>query len=103
MLSHGWLGHLSVHHRGRQRGGCRARRLLEWPKQGNSGDLYYTGYVITPYLNGVAQPPISVAGGATYYLGSGLTKGASYRFTVALRNSRVVGPPSALSPIVVPT
>ncbi|MCU1499406.1 MAG: fibronectin type protein [Acidimicrobiales bacterium] len=75
---------------------------LDWLTNGNSG-AGITGYVITPYLNGVAQAQINVSGGATYYLGSGYTTGSSYRFTVALRNSRGVGPPSAQSAAVVPT
>ncbi|GAA3200069.1 fibronectin type III domain-containing protein [Actinocorallia longicatena] len=61
-----------------------------------------TGYVITPYVAGVAQAPQTFSGTATTRTVTGLTAGTSYTFTVAAQNAAGTGPPSAPSAAVVP-
>ncbi|MCB0963985.1 MAG: DUF4214 domain-containing protein [Acidimicrobiales bacterium] len=73
---------------------------LSWSAPADGGSAI-TGYRIVPYRNGVAQAPIDV-GTATSKAITGLTDGASYRFTVAARNSVGLGPASDLSDAVVP-
>ena len=56
-----------------------------------------TSYVVTPYVNGVAQPPVTVqAPGASYTL-SEPQPGVSYTFTVASTNAAGTGSASAQS------
>jgi RHS repeat-associated protein len=62
-----------------------------------------TQYVITPYLDGVAQTPVSTGSPATTYSVTGLTQGASYTFTVAAQNCLGTGSATAQSTAVVPT
>ncbi|WP_214109611.1 DUF7927 domain-containing protein [Acrocarpospora catenulata] len=61
-----------------------------------------TGYVVTPYLNGVAQTPVSYDASTTTRTLTGLTAGASYTFTVAAVNAIGTGTASAQSNAVVP-
>ena len=60
-----------------------------------------TGYIVTPYLNGVAQAPQSYGAATTQTL-TGLTAGASYTFTVAAVNAIGTGSASPQSAAVVP-
>jgi hypothetical protein len=69
---------------------------LVWPAPANNG-APILGYRIIPYAVGVAQPAIIVSGTATTRYITGLSDGASYRFTVAARNAVGYGPPSAKS------
>ena len=55
------------------------------------------GYVVTPYLGGVAQTSKLVPGKGTTTVVKGLTNGASYTFTVTAENGRAGGPPSAMT------
>ncbi len=61
-----------------------------------------TGYIVTPYLNGVAQAPQSYGATATTQTLTGLTAGASYTFTVAAVNAIGTGSASPQSAAVVP-
>ena len=55
------------------------------------------GYVVTPYLAGVAQTPVLIPGRGTTTVIKGLTNGASYTFTVAAENGHALGATSAMS------
>jgi nitrous oxidase accessory protein NosD len=72
-----------------------------WTVPASNGGAPITGYKITPYAAGVAQPAIVFNSTATTQQISGLTDGASYRFTVAARNVVGFGPPSAQSPAMI--
>ena len=61
-----------------------------------------TGYIVTPYLNGVAQTPLSYGASTTTQTLTGLTAGASYTFTVAAVNAIGTGAASPQSAAVVP-
>ncbi len=61
-----------------------------------------TGYVVTPYLNGVAQTPLSFGASTTTQPLTGLTAGGSYTFTVAAVNAIGTGAASPQSAAVVP-
>jgi parallel beta-helix repeat protein len=63
----------------------------------NNGGAPILGYRIIPYAAGVAQPAHIYNSAATAQFITGLSDGASYRFTVAARNVVGYGPPSALS------
>jgi len=58
------------------------------------------GYIVTPYLNGVAQTPTLVPGKGTTTVIRGLTAGATYTFTVAAENGAVAGPASPMTAAV---
>ena len=58
------------------------------------------GYVVTPYLNGVAQTPTLIDGQGTTTVIRGLVEGDTYTFTVAAENGLVVGPASVMTPAV---
>jgi len=61
-----------------------------------------TGYVVTPYLNGAAQTPLSYDASTTTRTLSGLTAGGSYTFTVTAVNAIGAGLASPQSAAVVP-
>ena len=67
----------------------------------SNGGSHITGYVITPYIAGTAQTPVTV-GKVTRYLVTGLTNGTAYTFTVAAINANGTGPASAPSNSVTP-
>jgi hypothetical protein len=56
-----------------------------------------TGYVVTPFINGVAQTKRSYASTATTEAVTGLTNGTTYTFSVAGKNANGTGPNSAAS------
>ena len=60
-----------------------------------------TGYVVTPYVGGVARRPIVFHSSATGQLITGLTSGTTYNFTVAAVNAYGLGPASPLSKVPV--
>ena len=74
---------------------------VTWVAPATSGAAI-TGYVVTPYLAGTAQTPVSFDASATTRTLTGLTVGGSYRFTVAAINTYGTGTASAQSTAVVP-
>jgi hypothetical protein len=62
-----------------------------------------TGYVITPFVAGVAQAPRTFLSTATTQTVTGLTSGTSFVFRVAATNSRGTGANSAPSNVVTTT
>ena len=67
----------------------------------NNGGAPILGYRVIPYAAGVAQAAHIFNSAATTQLITGLTDGASYRFTVAARNVVGYGSPSAQSPAMI--
>ena len=59
-----------------------------------------TGYIVTPYLSGVAQAPQSFNSTATSVVATGLTNGQTYTFKVTAVNSVGAGTPSSFTPSV---
>ncbi|MEJ5255823.1 MAG: fibronectin type III domain-containing protein [Acidimicrobiales bacterium] len=53
-----------------------------------------TGYVVIPYIGGVAQAPQTFSGSSTTLTVTGLTNGTAYTFRVAAVNARGTGPAS---------
>jgi hypothetical protein len=75
---------------------------VRWTAPATANGSPITGYVVTPYLDGAAQPSRSYPSTATSQAVSNLLNGRRYTFRVAARNARGVGPRSAASsPIVV--
>ncbi len=62
-----------------------------------------TGYVITPYLAGVAQAPASAGPGATSQTISGLANGTTYTFKVSAQNATGSSPAVVTAAIKVGT
>ncbi|WP_157521701.1 DUF7507 domain-containing protein [Herbidospora cretacea] len=75
---------------------------LTWSPPASNGGSAITGYVVTPYLNGVAQTPVSYSSTATTQTVTGLTAGAAYTFTVTAVNAAGPGLPSTPSATVTP-
>ena len=65
-----------------------------WQVPVSNGGSPITGYVITPYLAGVAQPAHVFNSTATSEFVTGLTDTKSYQFTVAAKNAVGTGPKS---------
>ncbi|WP_329426066.1 putative Ig domain-containing protein [Streptosporangium sp. NBC_01495] len=74
---------------------------VSWTAPASNGSAI-TGYVVTPYLGGVAQSPVSFDASATSRTLTGLTAGATYTFTVAAVNAVGTGSASPASNAVVP-
>jgi hypothetical protein len=55
------------------------------------------GYVVTPYLGGVAQTAKLIPGHGTTTVMTSLTNGLAYTFTVAAENGSAAGPASAMT------
>ena len=70
---------------------------LSWSPPGNNGGSGVTGYVVTPYLNGVPLAPQTFLSIATTQTVVGLAIGTAYTFTVQARNAVGTGPASAPS------
>ncbi|WP_051752255.1 putative Ig domain-containing protein [Streptosporangium amethystogenes] len=74
---------------------------VSWTAPAGNGSTI-TGYVVTPFIGGVAQTPLSFDASATNRTLTGLTAGSSYTFTVAAVNAVGTGPASAASSAVTP-
>jgi hypothetical protein len=73
---------------------------LTWASSANNGAAI-SGYVVTPYKAGVAQPARVFNSTAKTQNVGGLVNGASYTFKVAAKNARGTGPQSTASAAVV--
>jgi titin len=77
---------------------------ITWTAPADDGGSAITGYVVTPYIAGVAQMPRSYNSAATSEVVSGLQNGTTYTFKVAATNARGTGPQSTpSSPITLGT
>jgi large repetitive protein len=74
---------------------------VTWTAPAGNGSAL-TGYVVTPYLGGVAQTALNFDASATTRTLTGLTAGGSYQFTVAAVNAYGTSAESARSAAVVP-
>jgi hypothetical protein len=77
---------------------------VSWTAPADGGSPL-TGYTVTPYLGGVAQPATTVTGNppVTSTTVPGLTNGSSYTFTVRATSALGTGPESQPSNAVTPT
>jgi titin len=73
------------------------RATVSWTAPSSNNGAGITGYVVTPFIGGVAQTPRTFASTATSQQITGLTSGTAYTFRVAATNSRGTGPNSAAS------
>ena len=74
---------------------------LNWRAPLSNGGSPITGYVVTPYRNGVAQAPRATSSPATTTTINGLRNGGAYTFTVAAVNAGVTGPQSSPTPAII--
>jgi len=75
---------------------------VSWTAPASNGGLPVTSYVVTPYVNAVAQTPAVFNSTATTQTVTGLTNGTAYTFTVAATNGIGTGAESAPSNEVTP-
>ncbi len=75
---------------------------VTWAAPASNGGEPITGYVVTPYIGGVAQTATTFNSTATTETVTGLTNGTSYTFKVAATNSVGTGAQSAASSAVTP-
>jgi hypothetical protein len=80
-----------------------AQASLNWAAPASNGGSSVTGYVVTPYVEGVAQTPKTYGSTATTQTITGLTNGVTYTFKVAAKNVVGTGPQSAASNAVRPS
>ena len=76
--------------------------LLSWTAPSSNGGTAITGYVVTPYIAGVAQTTQTFNSTATTQTVTGLSNGTAYTFTVAAVNADGTGTQSAPSASVTP-
>ncbi|MET9018552.1 glycoside hydrolase domain-containing protein [Actinopolymorpha sp. NPDC004070] len=76
---------------------------VTWSPPRFDGGAPLTGYVVTPYLDGTALAPRTVAADVTELSVRGLSAGAAYTFTVAATNLLGTGPASSPTAKVIPT
>jgi large repetitive protein len=75
---------------------------VSWSAPSSNNGSAISAYVVTPYLAGVAQPPVTFMSTATTDTITGLTSGKSYRFVVSAENANGTGLTSALSNAITP-
>lgn len=75
---------------------------VSWTPPGSDGGSPITGYIVTPYIGTVAQPPRRFDSIATQQIVTGLTPGTTYTFKVAAINDVGTGPQSLASNSVRP-
>jgi hypothetical protein len=75
---------------------------LAWDPPPDDGGRPVTGYVVTPYREGVPQAPRSFSAAATTYTVDGLANGVTHTFTVTAVNQAGPGTVSPSSPAVMP-
>ncbi len=71
-----------------------SQATVSWTAPATNGGSAITGYVVTPYISGVAQTPVPFNTPATTETVTGLTNGTSYRFSVQAVNVAGTGPSS---------
>jgi Subtilase family/Fibronectin type III domain len=76
---------------------------LHWTAPAANNGAAITGYVVTPFVSGVAQALRTFQSTATTQTITGLPSGTSFVFRVAATNSRGTGPNSTPSNLVTPT
>ncbi len=72
-----------------------------WLAPLSNGGSAITGYVVTPYLGTVAQPPRAFASAKTTESITGLKNGKAYAFKVVARNVVGNGPSSPMSGVTI--
>ncbi len=82
--------------------GGNASVAVSWTAPASNGGATITGYVVTPYIGGVAQTTQTFNSAATTETVTGLTNGTAYTFKVAAINSMGTGAQSAASSSVTP-
>ncbi len=70
---------------------------VSWAAPANVAGSPITGYVVTPYLDGVAQTPVTYNSTATTQTVTNLGTGSSYTFSVAAENANGLSGTSAVS------
>jgi hypothetical protein len=70
---------------------------VQWKAPPVSAGSALTAYVVTPYLNGIAQPARVLSPHATRAKIGGLIAGRTYTFRIAARNRRGEGAQSSPS------
>ena len=76
---------------------------VTWPNPTSPGASAVTGYVVTPYVAGVAQTPVTFTSTATTQTLTGLVNGTAYTFTVSPVNAVGSGDGSPASNTATPT
>ena len=76
---------------------------LSWVAPDSNGGSHITGYRVTPYLGGMAQPAANFTTAATTETVAGLVNGRAYTFTVAATTAAGTGAPSAESAALSPS
>lgn len=74
---------------------------VSWTAPSDDGGSPLTGYVVTPYVGGVAQTPVPLGSGTTSTTVTGLTNGTAYTFAVTATNA-VGGTSAPMSAAVTP-
>jgi plastocyanin len=71
-----------------------ATATVHWTAPASNNGSPVSGYVVTPYLSGIAQTARSFASTATTETVTGLTNAKTYTFKVAAKNANGTGPQS---------